>query len=203
MPRDLLDGQLAVDNTQVTLRAIIVDQGLCLFMVHFQALAHRLGFIVRTAFEGGITAAVANPFHFGKAEEIVIALAACRARKATCDTLYQMIVANVDHYYGVDVFSTALQKLVEFFRLMHGSWKPIQNKARQIIGEVVDGFENHANNNVVRNELAVVPIRLGDFPNFAACYDPMPEHVPRGKLFEMEMVFKIFRLRTLPCTRQT
>ena len=69
-------GMFSVDGMQIALGPIVIDQGFRLLMVYDQAFANRIGVVIRTPLESGASAAVANAFGLGKAEEIVKNLAA-------------------------------------------------------------------------------------------------------------------------------
>ena len=111
---DLFYRKLAVDNMQFAFATVIIDQRLCLLVIHLETGADRFGIIIRAALKRCASAALADAFGFRKPEVVVVAFSTVRASEATCDTLDKLIVVHINDDNRVNCFIVALQKVIQF-----------------------------------------------------------------------------------------
>ena len=129
-------------------------------------------------------------------------MAGLDAHSPTREAPDHLIVGDLDQDRCGDVALQLRELLVERLRLIDRARKPVQDEA--VLGvRLTEPLRDHGNDQLVRDELALIHVFLGLLAELGAVLDVGSQHVSGGDERKPKVDSEPIGLRSLPCSRRT
>ena len=178
----------AVDGDELVARGVVVFQRLRLLAVDGQAVAHRLGPVVR-ALDDEVGVHVVGR----RAEVQVIRLAGLLVNATLREAIHDLVVGHLEAEDGVDGGVVFFQERAQPLGLLRGARVAVEHEV--VVVAARDGFFGELAHDLVGDERALLDVRLGFEADRRLFFHGRADDVAGRDLLDAERVFEEAGLR--------
>src|SRR3954468_14211374 len=184
----------SVEAVQDVVLVVVLDERLRLVAVDLQALADRVLAVV-LALRERLAVDVAHALLLRRVVLDVVRVAV-RADAPAGQPPHDVVLGHVDEQRGREPAVDLLQRLVERLGLLVGAREAVEQEAVAGV-RVVQAVQDHADDDLVRDEIAAVHVLLRLFPEVRALLDGLAQHVAGRDVREGEVLLEALGLGAL------